>query len=205
MSTLSSGMWALYKKSFKKSIRKNLKEEKIEEITNKAHKDYNKIISKLPKFDKGDRFKVNIINCAMLTSFLLNFKNKYSVDEITIFYKDAMENKVTKYFCTHSNTYTKKGQEKLEKDAKESQNYKSPYAWKFTYEKGKTLNQYTVKFYTCGICRLMNEYGLKEYIPAMCKLDYDMAKWNNTEFERKYTIASGYEYCDCNYNHRGEK
>ena len=47
---------------------------------------------------------------------------------------------------------------------------------KYSVEDGKTINQYTAYFYTCGICRLMTELGLKEYIPAMCTLDYDMAE-----------------------------
>ena len=48
----------------------------------------------------------------------------------------------------------------------------------------------------------MTELGLKEYISAMCTLDYDMAALNNTEFSREYTLASGGKYCDCHYNHK---
>ncbi|WP_353939731.1 L-2-amino-thiazoline-4-carboxylic acid hydrolase [uncultured Treponema sp.] len=42
---------------------------------------------------------------------------------------------------------------------------------------------------------------IKEYIPAMCSLDYDMAALNNTEFSREFTLAGGGKYCDCHYNH----
>lgn len=57
-------------------------------------------------------------------------------------------------------------------------------------------------FYTCGICRLMTELGLKEYIPAMCTLDYDMAELNDTVFTREQTLADGESLCDCHYDHK---
>lgn len=50
----------------------------------------------------------------------------------------------------------------------------------------------------------MKELNLEEYIPAMCAFDYDMAKLNNTEFSRQYTLASGGPYCDCHYKHNGK-
>ncbi len=80
---------------------------------------------------------------------------------------------------------------------------KNPYSWRFAVEDGKTINQYTATFYTCGICYLMTKLGLKEYIPAMCTLDYDMAALNNTVFTREYTLAGGGAYCDCHYDHKG--
>ena len=79
------------------------------------------------------------------------------------------------------------------------------YSWKFTVEDGKTLNQYVATFYTCGICYLMKKLGLEEYIPAMCSLDYDMARLNNTKFTREFTLASGGKYCDCHYDHQTKK
>lgn len=205
MNILQDGMWLVYKSAFKEAIDKTLKEKNSEEVMKKAKKDYKKILSKLPPFDKGDRFKVNIINCALLVAILKNLENKYSLEEITLLYKEAMDNKITKYFCTHGNTYTEEGQKKLEQDAQNSKKYSNPYSWKFTYEKGETVNEYTVKFYTCGICKLMKEYGFEEYIPAMCALDYDMAAMNNTHFTREYTLATGGPYCDCHYQHTEKK
>ena len=37
----------------------------------------------------------------------------------------------------------------------------------------------------------MTELGLKEYIPAMCTLDYDMAELNDTVFTKEQTLAGG--------------
>ena len=40
-------------------------------ITEKAKPKYREIIAKLPEFEKGDRFSMNIIGCAMLGAFVL--------------------------------------------------------------------------------------------------------------------------------------
>ena len=46
----------------------------------------------------------------------------------------------------------------------------------------------------------MNELGLTEQIPAMCRLDYTMSEAGGvTDFVREYTLASGGPYCDCGY------
>ena len=55
-------------------------------------------------------------------------------------------------------------------------------------------------FTKCGICRLLSDLGIPEITPAMCALDYAMSKAGGTDvFTRKYTLASGGPYCDCNY------
>ena len=65
------------------------------------------------------------------------------------------------------------------------------------YEDG---SGYEARFYTCGICVLMKELGLSEYVPAMCRLDYTMAEAGKaSDFVREYTLASGGPYCDCGY------
>lgn len=142
----------------------------------------------------------------MLSSVLLSVKNKYSLEEVRVYYRKAMcDNKLTKMASKKSKAYTEKGRETLKQQAKQSEILaaKNPYSWRFTVEDGATINQYTATFYTCGICYLMTKLGLKEYIPAMCTLDYDMAELNNTVFTREYTLAGGGAYCDCHYDHKG--
>ena len=196
-------MWAGYKGSFKKQLTESLRESDPDAVMKAAHKKYKEILSGVPEFDKDDRFLKNIVSCAMLSSILLSVKNKYSVEEVRVYYRKAMcENFLTKAAAKSSKNYTEKGREKLKMQAERSQSITNPYSWKFTVEDGDNINRYTAYFYTCGICRLMNDLGLKEYIPAMCTLDYDMAAMNNTAFTRKYTLASGGEYCDCGYDHK---
>lgn len=198
-------MWTGYKGTFKKQLTETLREDDPSAVMKAAHKKYKEILADVTEFDKGDRFVKNIVSCALLSAILLSVKNKYTVEEIRVYYRKAMcENFLTKAASRNSKTYTAKGREKLKKQAEMSQNITNPYSWKFTVEDGQTLNQYTAYFQTCGICYLMKKLGLEEYIPAMCTLDYDMAEMNNTVFTREYTLAQGGKYCDCHYDHKGK-
>ena len=72
------GMWALFSKSFRDQLVSTLGFPKSEaaEITALAKPKYKEIIGRLPEFEKRDRFKMNIVNCAMLSAFLLSMKNR---------------------------------------------------------------------------------------------------------------------------------
>ena len=197
-------MWAGYKGTFKKQLSEALRESDPKAVMKEAHKKYKEILVDVTEFEKGDRFLINILSCAMLSAVLLSVKNKYTVEEVRVYYRKAMcENFITKSAATKSKSYTEKGRAKLKEQAKTSEKNTNPYSWKFTVEDGETINQYTATFYTCGICYLMTKLGLKEYISAMCTLDYDMAALNNTVFTREYTLAGGGAYCDCHYDHKG--
>lgn len=197
-------MWTGYRGTFRKHLSATLSETEPKTVMKAAHKKYREILSDVPEFEKGDRFLINIVSCALLSAILLSVKNKYSVEEVRAYYRNAMcDNFLTKAASKKSKAYTKKGREILKAQAKKSESNQNPYSWKFSVEDGETLNQYTAYFYTCGICYLMTKLGLKEYIPAMCTLDYDMAALNNTVFTREYTLAGGGAYCDCHYDHKG--
>lgn len=199
-------MWAAYKGTFNKQLTKTLGEDSSNGVMKLAHKKYKEILADVDEFEKGDRFLINILSCAMLSAVLLSVKNKYTVEEVRVYYRGAMcDNFLTKVASKKSKAYTEKGRELLKQQAEKSEILaaKNPYSWRFAVEDGKTINQYTATFYTCGICYLMTKLGLKEYIPAMCTLDYDMAAMNNTAFTREYTLASGGKYCDCHYDHKG--
>lgn len=198
-------MWTGYKGSFKKQLSQTLRESEPDAVMKAAHKKYKEILSGVTEFDKGDRFLINIVSCAMLSSILLSVKKEYTVEEVRVYYRKAMcENFLTKAASKKGGrSYTVKGREKLKRQAKQSEQNTNPYSWKFSVEDGETLNQYTAYFHTCGICYLMKQLGLEKYIPAMCTLDYDMAELNNTKFTRKYTLAEGGKYCDCHYDHKG--
>ena len=196
-------MWAGYKGTFKKHLSETLSEKNPDAVMKAAHKKYKEILSTVPEFDKGDRFLINIVSCALLSAVLLSVSKKYSVEEVRAYYKNAMcDNFLTKAASKKSKAYTPKGRALLKRQAQDSQKNQNPYSWKFTVEDGETINQYTAYFSTCGICYLMTELGLKEDVPAMCTLDYDMAEMNNTVFTRDYTLASGGPYCDCHYDHK---
>ena len=63
------GMWLLFSGSFRKQLEEVLgySREEACKITVNAKRQYRKLIGKLPEFERKDRFKMNIVNCAMLT------------------------------------------------------------------------------------------------------------------------------------------
>ena len=76
------GMWALFRGSFRDKLVSVLgySEKEADQITASAMPKYREIIKKLPAFEKEDRFKMNIVNCAMLSAFLLSMEKKPDLD-----------------------------------------------------------------------------------------------------------------------------
>ena len=80
---------------------------------------------------------------------------------------------------------------------------RNPYSWNMEYIPYDDDSGYEARFYKCGICVLMKEYGYFDLVPAMCHLDYTMSELGGaTNFVREYTLASGGPYCDCGYKKR---
>jgi len=95
------GMWALFTGSFRNKLVSVLgySENEADQITASAKPKYRKIIKKLPAFEKEDRFKMNIVNCAMLSAFLLSMEKKPDLDRLTEYYAQAMMTRPMKRFC----------------------------------------------------------------------------------------------------------
>ena len=66
------GMWVLFAGSFQKQLTAvfSYDADAAQAITKKAKPKYKAIIADLPEFEKADRFKMNIVNCAMIGAFI---------------------------------------------------------------------------------------------------------------------------------------
>ena len=82
------GMWVLFAGSFRKHLSSiyGYDPEMASVITAKAKPKYKEIIGRLPEFEKADRFKMNIVNCALLSAFLLNLPERPTVETTTEYY-----------------------------------------------------------------------------------------------------------------------
>ena len=173
-----------------------------DEIKRKAKVKYREIIEKLPEFEKGDRFKMNIVNASLLAAFMLNMPKKTTVEQVEKYYAESMMTDMMKKFCESSGKkkFTDKDIEGMKRTAALRAADRNPYSWNMDYIPYEDGSGYEARFYTCGICVLMKELGLSEYVPAMCRLDYTMAEAGKaSDFVREYTLASGGPYCDCGY------
>ena len=202
------GMWLLFRRSFQGRLVDafGIEPALAKQITMKANSSYREIIAKLPGFEKGDRFRMNIISCAMLAGFLLNLPERPAVEQVTRYYHDAMMIGPMRWFCRMS------GRKKfgpgdikgMKATAAMRSADRNPYSWNMEYLPYPDGSGYEARFSHCGICELMRELGLFEYVPAMCRLDYAMSDAGGvTDFVREYTLASGGPYCDCGYKRKG--
>lgn len=204
------GMWVLFRASFEKALIGvlNCDPAEAKRISHDAGARYRQIIEDLPEFEKGDRFKMNIVSCAMYGAICLNMKELPSVEKLTEFYKQGMMTGPMKWFCRRSGK--KKFTESDIKGMKATEKFqaadRNPYSWNMEFRPYEDGNGYEARFTSCGICRLLGELGLKDAIPAMCALDYTMSEAGGaSEFIREYTLAGGGPYCDCGYRKKGDK
>ena len=89
------GMWVLFAGSFQKQLTTVLGYDAAtaKAIMKKAKPQYRQIIRRLPEFEKADRFKMNIVNCAMIGAFILSMPQRPEVDRLTDYYAKSMMTK----------------------------------------------------------------------------------------------------------------
>ena len=201
---MPAGMWGLFANSFEKNLTSGLKysDDQAKQIREQSHKKYREIIGKLPEFEQGDRFLMNIVNCAMLSAFVLNMPKRPTVEQLTAYYAASMMTGPMKWFCRMSGKkkFTQKDIEGMKQTAALKAANRNPYSWNMDYYPYADGSGYEARFTKCGICTLMRELGLFDLVPAMCHLDYTMSEAGGaSDFVRQYTLASGGPYCDCGY------
>ncbi|HCI64092.1 MAG TPA: hypothetical protein DFH97_03500 [Clostridiales bacterium] len=201
------GMWALFGGSFRRQLTETLgyDEPTAKTVTKAAGKKYKQIIAGLPEFEKDDRFRMNLVNCALVGAFLLSMPERPDVKTLTDYYAKAMMTKPMAWFCRKSgkSKFTEKDIAGMRATAALRAADRNPYSWNMEFYPYPDGSGYEARFTRCGICALMKELGLYELTPALCHLDYTMAEAGGaSDFRREYTLASGGPYCDCGYHKR---
>lgn len=200
---MPAGMWALFVGSFRRQLTEALGYDSAAAagITKKAHQEYRALIQRLPAFEKGDRFQMNIVSCAMLSAFVLSMPKRPDVDELTKYYAGAMMIGPMRWFCRLSGKrkFSPRDVAGMEATAALNAADRIPFSWNMAFLPYPDGSGYEARFSRCGICTLMRELGLFDLVPAMCRLDYTMSEASGHDFVRTYTLASGGPYCDCGY------
>jgi hypothetical protein len=201
---MPAGMWLLFAGSFRRQLSSvfNYDKETAKTVSAKAKPKYQEIIGRLPEFEKTDRFKMNIVSCAMLSAFVLSMKEKPSVEKLTDYYAKSMMNGPMQWFCRMmgKRKFSKQDIQGMKVTAALNAADRNPYSWNMEFLPYSDGSGYEARFTRCGICTLMKELGLYDLVPAMCRLDYTMAEAGGAcDFIREYTLASGGPYCDCGY------
>ena len=152
-SGMPMGMWMLFNRSFKDNLVTVLgySKEEADKISRLAASKYKQIIARLPEFEKKDRFKMNIVNCAMLCAFLLNMENKPDVQKLSEYYEKAMMIPAMKWFCQMSgkSKFTNKDIKAMKETAELKAADRNPYSWNMEllpYEDGTKYD-----FFVCFV------------------------------------------------------
>ena len=201
------GMWALFAGSFRRELTAvfGYDAAAAKEITKNAKPRYRKIIAGLPEFEKADRFKMNIVNCAMLCAFVLSMPQRPDVQRLTDYYAKSMITAPMRWFCRMSGKkkFSRQDIDGMKTTAAFKAADRNPYSWNMEFCLYPDDSGYEARFSQCGICTLMRELGLFDLVPAMCALDYSMSEVGGaSHFVRECTIANGDDYCDCGYKRR---
>lgn len=200
-------MWLLFGSSFQRNLAAvfGMGPSESKTVMKKAKLKYKQIIANLPAFEKSDRFRMNIVSCAMLSAVVLCMPKRPAVDQLTVFYRNAMMTGPVKWFCRMSGKkkFTPKDVDSMKKTTVFRAADRNPYSWNMDYLPYSDGSGYEARFTQCGICTLMKELGLSDLVPAMCALDYTMSEAGGAStFVRQHTLASGGPYCDCGYKRR---
>lgn len=201
------GMWILFARSFQKQLTAvfGYNSDTAKAITRKAKSKYKEIIDDLPEFEKTDRFQMNLVNCAMIGAFTLSMPKRPTTESLTEYYAKSMMTSLMQWFCRKSgkNKFTDKDISHMKATAALKAADRNPYSWNMDYYEYPDGSGYEARFTRCGICVLMEKFGLYDLTPALCHLDYTMSEAGGaSDFVRKYTLASGGPYCDCGYKRK---
>ena len=202
------GIWLFFRKSFQWNLTAvfELTPTEAQAVMVESKGKYKEIIRNLPKFEKGDRFQMNIVGCAMLGAVVLSMPSCPGVEKLTVYYRQSMMTKPMKWFCRKSgkNKFTPKDISGMKATATLKAADRNPYSWNMEFYEYPDGSGYEGRFTKCGICVLMKKLGLYDLTPALCHLDYTMSEAGGvTDFVRQYTLASGGPCCDCGYKKKG--
>ena len=200
---MPAAMWGLFAGSFRRQLPLlGYDPASAKEIAQKAKPQYRALIGRIPEFEKGDRFKANIVNCAMVAAFILSMPRRPEVEPLTEYYARAMMTGPMRWACRKSGKKKFTDQDMAQMRATEALKAadRNPYSWNMDLYPYPDGSGYEARFTRCGICTLMKEAGLYDLTPALCHLDYTMSEAGGaSDFVREYTLASGGPYCDCGY------
>lgn len=203
-------VWQFFCRSFEKNLPVyfGIAKAEAKAIMAKAKGKYKEIIGNLPEFEKGDRFQMNIIGCAMLAAVILSMPERPKVEILTEYYRNSMMTDAMKWFCRANGKrkFTQKDIDNMKQTAAFRAADRNPYSWNMDFLPYADDSGYEARFTKCGICTLMQELGLFDLVPALCALDFAMSEAGGaSHFVRECTLAAGDAYCDCSYKKKREK
>ena len=152
------GMWMLFHRSFTRQLTAVLGQsaESAKATEKAAKQEYRQIIARVPDFEPGDRFQMNLVNCAMLCAYVLHMPKRPTVQTLTDYYAKSMMTPAMRWFCRKSgkNKFSEKDIAGMKQAEKLRAADRNPYSWNMDYLPYADGSGYEARFYKCGICVL---------------------------------------------------
>ena len=166
------GMWTMFAGSFQKQLTVvfGYDVDTAKTITKKAKPKYREIISELPEFEKGDRFKMNLVNCAMIGAFILSMPERPKVDRLTDYYAKSMMTKPMKWFCQMSgkSKSTDKDIAGMKATAALKAADRNPYSWNMEFYEYPDGSGYEGRFTKYQVSAVSASDVLKRNTDSLC-------------------------------------
>lgn len=195
--TYARVLWILFNKSYQSEIVNYFDMNFAKAIMKRAKPNFFKMICEAPSIGKNNPLFINILVTALVASIYKAGDGKISPKQMGTIMTDGMESVyMFRKFCGMKDYFSKVWQDKRNLNAQSSQKkeYPADFVSEFVY--GKTVDEYGIKYYECGISKLLRREACMELAPQMCKFDYVMAKYMNAELKRTKTLATGGDFCD---------
>lgn len=142
-------LWAVFTRSFRKNLETcfGLNATEAKEVTRKAKVRYKKIIRELPEFEKEDRFKMNIVSCAMIGAFVLSMPKRPDVKTLTNYYRDSSMTPLVSWFFRQSGKlkFSEKDRQQMQKTARLKAADRNPFSWNMDYFEYPDGSGYSVR------------------------------------------------------------
>lgn len=202
---MEKGMWICFCNCFRKEIELRYGKKFARDTMKKGKPIYKDIIKRTPSIGgMKNQLTINLTNCAMFIAIYKGCNKKISDEVMGEIYENAMKRNyfAREFFKKSKNIFTEKGQKRLKKISELSKESRYELDWKFDFIEGKTIDEFGLTFYSCGICKLTKQEGCFELARQMCKFDYVMVDYMGANLKRTDTIGNGGKLCDFWYSKR---
>ena len=151
---MQTGMWAVFAGSFRKNLEAvfDLDPKTAGAVTAAAKKQYRRILRELPDFEKGDRFLMNIVSCAMLAAFILSMPERPNVERLREYYERSMMTPAMRVYCrkSGSRTYTQGYRDGMKFTAQFRAADRNPCSWNMDYFEYPDGSGFEARFTACA-------------------------------------------------------
>ncbi len=196
-------IWLLFNKSCRRQIAIKFDTYFAKEVMKRAKPNYFKMIRRAPAVGKHNPMLINIMVTAFVASIYKAGEGKIAPEQMGTIMTSSMESvSLFRKFFEMNDYFSKGWQDKRNEQALRSQQreYQADFVSEFIY--GKTVDEYGLKNYECGIYKLLKREDCVELAPQMCKFDHVMAKYMNANLKLTKTLATGGDFCDFWYTKR---